>query len=134
MKLKSTNNPESVMNILLVDDDAMMTQLLSHKLSSHGYCVETAATGWDALHNLSAKKYDLLITDLMMPDISGLTLISLLKNYVFEKMPVIIITSLDQPTSILSGIGMGVLDYFTKPINVDKLIERIDSISTAKPN
>ncbi|HEU4716956.1 MAG TPA: response regulator transcription factor [Bacteroidia bacterium] len=120
------------MNILLVDDDAMITELLSMKLGEKGYNVEQVSNGWDALKELSTQKYDLLITDLMMPDISGLTVISLLKNYVFGKIPVIIITSLDQSTMVLSGMGLGASDYFVKPINVEKLLNRIRKLTAGK--
>ena len=116
------------MKILIVDDDAMITQALSLKLGEKGYEVENATGGWDALSKLSGNHFDLLITDLMMPDISGLTLLSLLKNYVFGKLPVIIISSLDQSTTILSGMGLGADDYFVKPINIDKLIRRVQKV------
>jgi len=117
------------MKILVVDDDAMITELLSMKLSAKGYEVENAAGGWEALTRLSNNQYDLLITDLMMPDISGLTLLSLLKNYVFGKIPVIIISSLDQSTTILSGMGLGADDYFVKPLNIDQLLQRVQKLS-----
>lgn len=116
------------MKILLVDDDAMITELLSKKLSESGYFVECASNGWDALTKLSHNEYDLLITDLMMPDISGLTLLSLLQSYVIGKVPVIIISSLDQPSTVLSGMGLGADDYFVKPINLQKLTSRISRL------
>jgi DNA-binding response OmpR family regulator len=117
------------MKILLVDDDAMITELLSIKLSESGHYVECAANGWEALTKLSHNEYDLLITDLMMPDISGLTLLSLLQSYVFGKVPVIIISSLDQSSTVLSGMGLGADDYFVKPVNIQKLTNRISNLS-----
>lgn len=116
------------MKILLVDDDAMITELLSAKLSENGHHVECASNGWEALTKLSNNEYELLITDLMMPDISGLTLLSLLQSYVFGKVPVIIISSLDQPSTVLSGMGLGADDYFVKPINIQKLTNRISNL------
>jgi DNA-binding response OmpR family regulator len=117
------------MKILVVDDDQMISELLSMKLSQKGYTVENASDGWEALNRLSSNHYDLLITDLMMPEISGLTLLSLLKNYVYGKLPVIIISSLDQSTAILSGIGLGAEDYFVKPLKMDKLLKRIQKLT-----
>lgn len=117
------------MKILLVDDDAMITELLSIKLSESGHYVECASNGWEALTKLSNNEYDLLITDLMMPDISGLTLLSLLQSYVFGKVPVIIISSLDQSSTVLSGMGLGADDYFVKPVNIQKLTNRISNLS-----
>ena len=117
------------MKILLVDDDAMITELLSVKLSESGHYVECANNGWEALTKLSNNEYDLLITDLMMPDISGLTLLSLLQSYVFGKVPVIIISSLDQSSTVLSGMGLGADDYFVKPVNIQKLTTRINNLN-----
>ncbi len=118
------------MKILVVDDDIMITEMLSMKLGEKGYKVENASDGWEALTRLSNNQYDLLITDLMMPEVSGVTLLSLLQSYVFGKMPVIIISSLDQSTSVLSGIGFRAEDYFVKPININKLISRIQKITS----
>ena len=116
------------MKILLVDDDAMITELLSAKLREKGYVVESASNGYDALTKLTNNDYDLLITDLMMPDVSGLTLLSLLQNSMVGKVPVIIISSLDQSSAVLSGMGLGADDYFVKPINIEKLTNRIGSL------
>jgi DNA-binding response OmpR family regulator len=117
------------MKILLVDDDVMITEMLSFKLAAKGYDVENASNGWEALNRLSNNEYDLLITDLMMPEISGITLLSLLQSYVFGKVPVIVISSLDQSSNILSGIGLGAEDYFVKPINMEKLLGRIKQLT-----
>ena len=116
------------MKILVVDDDETFTDLLSMKLAENGYFVEKVADGWEALKRLTVNHYDLLITDLMMPEISGLTLLSLLKNYVYGKLPVIIISSLDQSTTILSGMGLGAEDYFVKPLNFERLLNRIRNL------
>ena len=116
------------MKILVVDDDETLTELLSMKLAESGYLVEQVSDGWEALKRLTVNHYDLLITDLMMPEISGLTLLSLLKNYVYGKLPVIIISSLDQSTTILSGMGLGAEDYFVKPLNFERLIARIRNL------
>jgi DNA-binding response OmpR family regulator len=118
------------MKILLVDDDAMITELLSVKLGEKGYVVECASNGYDALTKLTNNNYDLLITDLMMPDVSGLTLLSLLQSSMVGKVPVIIISSLDQSSAVLSGMGLGADDYFVKPINIEKLANRIGHLQT----
>lgn len=126
------------MNVLVVDDDPMIIELLTMKLAQEGYTVDSVTNGWGALLKLSKNKYDLLITDLMMPDISGLTLLSLLKNYTFDTIPIIIITSLDHSTTILSGFGLGAAEYFVKPLNMDLLMATVkrltnkDTINTPK--
>lgn len=118
------------MNVLIVDDDPMIIELLTFKLSEKGYVVDSVTNGWGALLKLSKNKYDLLITDLMMPDISGLTLLSLLKNYTFDNIPIIIISSLDHSTTILSGFGLGAAEYFVKPINMDLFMNTVSKITS----
>lgn len=117
------------MKILLVDDDATITALATYKLQLAGHNITSVNGGWQALNLLRDENYDLLITDLIMPDISGLTVLSLLKNFLYGKIPVIIISSLDQPAAILNGIGLGANDFFTKPIDFEKLLLRIDSLA-----
>lgn len=118
------------MNVLIVDDDPMIIELLTFKLSEKGYEVDSVTNGWGALLKLSKNKYDLLITDLMMPDISGLTLLSLLKNYTFESIPIIIISSLDHSTTILSGFGLGAAEYFVKPLNMDLFLNTVSRLTS----
>lgn len=117
------------MNILIVDDDPMIIELLTLKLTKEGYTVDSVTNGWGALLKLSKNKYDLLITDLMMPDISGLTLLSLLKNYTFDTIPIIIITSLDHSTTILSGFGLGASEYFVKPLNMELFLATVKRLT-----
>ena len=117
------------MNILVVDDDPMIIEMLTFKLTESGYTVDSVMNGWSALLKLSKNKYDLLVTDLMMPDISGLTLLSLLKNYTFESIPIIIITSLDHSTTILSGFGLGAQEYFVKPLNMDLFLATVERLT-----
>lgn len=118
------------MNVLIVDDDPMIIESLTFKLGEEGYVVDAVTNGWGALLKLSKNKYDLLITDLMMPDISGLTLLSLLKNYTFESIPIIIISSLDHSTTILSGFGLGAAEYFVKPLNMDLFLNTVKKLTS----
>lgn len=121
------------MNVLIVDDDPMIIESLTFKLSEVGYEVDSVTNGWGALLKLSKNKYDLLVTDLMMPDISGLTLLSLLKNYTFESIPIIIISSLDHSTTILSGFGLGAAEYFVKPLNMDLFLSTAKRLTNKTP-
>lgn len=118
------------MTVLIVDDDSMIIELLTFKLSEQGFEVDSVTNGWGALLKLSRNKYDLLITDLMMPDISGLTLLSLLKNYTFDSIPIVIISSLDHSTTILSGFGLGAAEYFVKPINMDLFLNTVKRLTS----
>ncbi|MBA3706293.1 MAG: response regulator transcription factor [Bacteroidetes bacterium] len=113
------------MKILVVDDDKMILEAISHHLSAEGYEVITATNGLQALEMAQNKKLDLIISDIMMPDLSGLSLLSMLKQFYFNKIPVIIISSLDKSDIILSSLGLGADDFMAKPINFKELSIRV---------
>ena len=90
------------MKILIVDDDKMMLKAIGHSLMNDGYEVMVAEDGYNALDMITRSKIDLVITDVMMPNISGLGLLSLLKQFYFNKIPVILISSLNKADVIVS--------------------------------
>jgi DNA-binding response OmpR family regulator len=113
------------MKILVVDDDKMILEAISHYLSSEGYEVITATNGLQALELAQKEKLDLIISDIMMPDLSGLSMLSMLKQFYFNKIPVIIISALDKSDVILSSLGLGADDFMAKPINFKELLIRV---------
>jgi DNA-binding response OmpR family regulator len=113
------------MKILIVDDDEMVLEALRHNLLSQGYEVSSATNGLHALEIARNEKLDLIITDVLMPDFSGLDLLSLLKQFYLLKIPVIIISSLQKKELMLSSIGLGADDFIQKPINFIELERRI---------
>lgn len=113
------------MKILIVDDDSLMLEAISHKLKNDGYEVVLAEDGYEALSIIDKVKIDLIISDVMMPNISGLGLLSLLKQFYFNNIPVIIISSLDKADMVLHSIGLGAVDFIRKPINFKKLSQLI---------
>lgn len=113
------------MKILVVDDDKMILEAITHHLGSEGYEVITATNGLQALEMAQNKKLDLIISDIMMPDLSGLSLLSMLKQFYFNKIPVIIISALDKSDIILSSLGLGADDFMPKPINFKELSNRV---------
>lgn len=110
------------MKILVVDDDKLMLQAISYKLKDDGYEVVTAEDGYEALSIIDKMKIDLVISDVMMPNISGLGLLSLLKQFYFNNIPVIIISSLDKADMVLNSIGLGAVDFMSKPIDFKNLL------------
>ena len=109
------------MKILVVDDDKLMLESISHQLKKEGYEVELAKDGYEALSVIDKVKVDLIISDVMMPNISGLGLLSLLKQFYFNKIPLIIISSLDKADIVLHSIGLGAIDFLKKPIDFGEL-------------
>lgn len=113
------------MKILVVDDDKMILEAISHNLSSEGYEVCTAENGLEALEVINKQKIGLIISDIMMPNLSGLSLLSMLKQFYFNRIPVIIISSLNKSNIVLSSLGLGADDFITKPINFKDLAARV---------
>lgn len=115
-------------NILVVDDDHMVLQAVTHSLKSQGYRVMTANNGMDALKLLETEKLSLIITDIMMPGLSGLNLISMLREFYSLKIPVIIISSLGEENIVYPSLRLGASDFIIKPINFSKLLTSVRTI------
>lgn len=112
-------------NILIVEDDALLLESIKFGLENKGYCVEKAQDGWDALNILEKNKVDLIISDIMMPNISGLSLLSVLNKFHFNRIPIIMISSLDKASIIMSAMGLGAYDFIVKPINFNSLYRKV---------
>ncbi len=110
--------PNSSMNILIVDDDHGIVEILADLLEDLDYSVECAGNGAEALLRLAEKEFDLMLTDINMPVMGGMELISRVKSW--EKFPVIIvITAYASMQSAIDAIKLGVYDYITKPFNLE---------------
>jgi two-component system, sensor histidine kinase ChiS len=113
------------MKILVVDDDDFVLETIRKTLSAEGYEVITASNGVDAVDLMEHKHFDLIISDIMMPKMSGLSLLDIINRHYFSKMPVILISSLDKAEIILSALGMGAADFILKPVNFMELSIRV---------
>jgi DNA-binding response OmpR family regulator len=118
------------MKVLVVDDDLLMLETISTILEKDGYHVIVADNGYRALDLLTTRKFDLVLCDIMMPNFSGLSLLSVLKKH-YAHLPVILLSSLDKSEIILSAVGMGAEDFILKPINFLELSIRIKKILTS---
>jgi two-component system, NtrC family, response regulator GlrR len=113
------------MKILVVDDDKVMLSVLAKKLKGQGYEVFTTGNGVESLRIISEEKIDLVISDVMMPCISGFTLITMLKSFYFINIPVLLMSANDQEKILLNSHGVDESGFFTKPIDYPRLFERI---------
>ncbi|MES2689219.1 MAG: response regulator [Bacteroidota bacterium] len=112
--------------ILLVDDDELILKVINRILSKEGYIVQTAANGKEALEFIEKEKYDLLITDLMMPYSNGFEVISRFKQHPnAEGVPIIVISSVGTENAVREGLSIGADDYLRKPIMPDELLIRV---------
>jgi excisionase family DNA binding protein len=107
--------------VLVVDDEASIRDLLSKTLALAEYDVETSPDGRVALTRLRSQAYDLLISDLKMPGMDGLTLIREARR-LFPSLPVVIITAYSTEASAIDAINLGVQGYLTKPFRIAKIL------------
>ena len=107
--------------VLVVDDEASIRELLQKTLALAEYDVDTAPDGRAALERLRLGNYDLLIADLKMPGMDGLTLIREAKRLKTD-LPVIIITGFSTESSAIEAVNLGVAGYLTKPFRVPQVL------------
>lgn len=121
-------NKKGKTTILIVEDNDELRGYLA-KYLSRSYNVLSSAGGKEALNEVKVSNVDLIISDIMMPDMDGLELCKLLKNNLETcHIPVILLTSLAERTDIIKGLAQGADDYITKPFDMDILESRIKSI------
>lgn len=106
--------------ILVVDDEENTRIALTRLLSREGYEVQTAANGHEALNRLRQCSAELIITDLNMPEMNGLTFLREL-NREFPSSNVIMITAYGEVESYLEALNLGVFEYLNKPLRVEEL-------------
>ena len=107
--------------VLVVDDEASIRDMLAKALGLADYDVETVADGRGAIERLRVAAYDLLVTDLRMPGIDGLTVIREARRLRAD-LPVIIITGYSSESAAIEAIDLGVSGYLTKPFRVPKVL------------
>jgi len=107
-------------SILVVDDELSMREFLSIFLEKHGYTVRTTANGEKALHMVQEEHFDLIISDIRMPGMSGLELLARIKALQPE-LTCILITAFASPDDAVLAMKNGAFDYITKPFNLDEV-------------
>lgn len=108
--------------VLIVDDEASIRDLLAKTLALADYDVDVAANGQVALEQVRRNGYSLLITDLKMPGLDGLSVISEARR-VDSRLPVIVITGYSSESTAIEAANLGVSGYLTKPFKVPKVLE-----------
>jgi DNA-binding response OmpR family regulator len=113
------------MKILVCEDDQMMMKALEHKLKSEGYEVDLAMDGSQAAEKINLIKYDLIMTDLLMPFVGGLELINKIRNELHLTIPIIVLSTLSNEDSIIEAFKLGADDYITKPFSPNEVSIRV---------
>jgi len=126
---KETDEQEQAARILVVDDNAVNRDMLQRRLEREGYIVDTAENGKHALEKVETSPYDLVLLDILMPEMDGYDVLKAMKeSEKYRDIPVIMLTAVHEAESVRSCIDMGAADYLLKPFNTVLLKARIASV------
>ncbi len=115
------------MKILLVEDEEKVAGFISKGLEEEGYDVEIAYNGRTGLELLSERAYDIVLLDLMIPEVDGLELLGSMRAWGVDT-PVLIITAKTSKEDVIKGLDAGSDDYLTKPFSFDELLARVRAL------
>jgi class 3 adenylate cyclase len=112
-------------SLLVVDDNDMNCDMLSRRLTRRGYMVAVATDGQQALQMIDEHPFDLILLDIMMPGMSGLDVLKILRErYSVADLPIIMVTAKDQSEDIVEALKLGANDYVTKPLDFPVVLAR----------
>lgn len=114
-------------HILVVDDDTRILKLLQQFLCKNGFEVSTATNVQEAKTLLEEVKFDLIILDVMLPNITGLEFANIIRS-TGNNIPIVMLTALSQPKDRITGLESGVSDYLTKPFEPQELLLRVNNL------
>ncbi len=115
------------MRVLLVEDDLTASRGISLMLRGHGAIVDETDTGEEALELVKHYDYDIVVLDLLLPDMEGYEVVRRMRGARVET-PVMILSGLTRPQAKVKGFGMGADDYITKPFDKSELVARIQAV------
>jgi DNA-binding response OmpR family regulator len=121
------SSPAALKRLLLVDDDRALSAILSTALEEEGYSVTVAHDGLEGLRRFEADAPDLLILDVLMPEMDGLELCRRVRRT--SMVPIILLTSRGEEVDRVTGLETGADDYVTKPFSTRELVARIRALS-----
>jgi two-component system OmpR family response regulator len=120
-------NGDQIPRVLVIDDEPNIRELVQVALKFHGCSVTLGATGKDALTLAASEKPDLIVLDVLLPDIDGFEVCRRLRAG-GDEVPVIFLTARDTTSDSVTGLTLGGDDYITKPFSVDALVARIRAV------
>lgn len=121
-------------DILLVDDDELVRIAMTTLLEVLGHTARVAAGGREALEMIAERLPDLVILDVVMPEMDGLEVCRQIRaNQAWTNLPVLFITAKAQKNDVVLGYEAGANDYLTKPFEVEEFVERIDALLAGTP-
>ena len=115
--------------VLVVDDEEDILNLVEYNLLKNHYQVSCVATGEEAMQFVSKSKPDIIVLDLMLPEIDGLEVCRRLKqNEQYKEIPIIMLTAKGEERDVIKGLELGADDYITKPFSPKILIARLNAV------
>lgn len=119
----TTTEPTQQVSALVIDDEPQIQRLLTITLEAQGYRVTTANSGKDGLAASAQRRHDLIILDLGLPDLSGISVLKQIREW--TQTPVVILTVQDAEAEKIEALDSGADDYVTKPFNSGELMARL---------
>ncbi|MFC2027681.1 response regulator transcription factor [Chloroflexota bacterium] len=119
------------LRILAVDDEERILHFLKSKLTASGYEIVTASNGMEALELIQVHEPDLILLDLVMPEMDGFETLERLRG--FSDVPVIIVSAKGADMDKVHGLNLGADDYITKPFNPSELVARVGAVERRSP-
>lgn len=113
------------MTVLVAEDDMIMLKTIEVRLKKDGYNVITAQDGREALRKIEQQSPDLIITDIMMPFLSGLEIVGAVKNKKGKDTAIIVLSTMGQENVVLEAFKLGADDFITKPFSPKELSMRV---------
>lgn len=115
------------MRILIIDDDPSLAQVIKTVLEREGFICDTVALGEDGLEYSRIYPYDIIILDLILPDMHGFEVLKFIRNSSID-IPVLILSSIGDSEKKIKGLGFGADDYLSKPFENQELVARVKAI------
>jgi two-component system OmpR family response regulator len=113
--------------ILVVDDEDNLRTMLVAALKFEGYDVAAAPNGRDGLRSVKESKPDLIVLDVMMPELDGFGMLKRLRE-TGDRTPVVFLTAKDTSADAVEGLGLGADDYLSKPFSLEELVARVEAV------
>jgi len=114
------------MNILIIDDDSLTTTSVKHIIENLGHQATIAHNGEEAINIILLGNFDLIISDIMMPGISGLSLVTVLRTVHLCFTPVIMMSTLHNKHLIEAAMEAGANGFLDKPVAIENLVQKLD--------
>ena len=113
------------MKILIAEDDPIMLAYIARQLKSENYEIFSTTDGQEALEKLDSFSPDLIVTDILMPMVSGLDVIGIVRSNPLKKIPILVLSGIDEEETVLEAFSIGADDFITKPFKPQELSMRV---------